>query len=216
MILLLLLGKNVQAQASLSEEISYEYLEKLITLAKSNYPKMKAYQQGVEIANLGLKKAKLSYFEILNFSYLFNPTETQAALNPSFLTGYQFGLFMNIGAILQKPGLVKQARSELKVAQFEQDAYDLNLEAEVKKRYFTYIRQKVLLRLKSEALLDIESMLKEVRIKYESGTETLENYNKALVMYSENTAGKLTLESEVYIAQSSLEEIIGQKLATIE
>jgi outer membrane protein TolC len=159
---------------------------------------------------------KSYYFEILSFSYLFNPTETQAALNPSFLTGYQFGLFMNIGAILQKPSLIKQAKSGLKVAHYEHDAYDLNLEAEVKRRYYTYVRQKVLFRLKSEALLDIESMLKEVRYKYENGTDILENYNKILIMYYDNTAGKLAVESEVYIAQSNLEEILGQKLSTIE
>lgn len=212
----LMIGRSAQAQASLGEDISYEYLEKLIVVAKANYPKMKAYQQGVEIANLGLKKAKLSYFEILSFSYLFSPTGTQAALNPAVMTGYQFGLFMNIGAILQKPGLIKQAKGEVKVAQYEQDTYDLNLEAEVKKRYYTYVKQKVLFRLKSETLLDIESMLKEVRYKYENGTETLDNYNKVLIMYSENMAGKLGIESDLYIAQSNLEEILGQKLSTIE
>jgi hypothetical protein len=58
---MLMTGRSAQSQVSLSEEISYEYLGKLILVAKANYPKMKACEQGIKIANLGVKKAKLSY-----------------------------------------------------------------------------------------------------------------------------------------------------------
>jgi hypothetical protein len=58
------------------------------------------------------------------------------------LSGYQLGFFVNIGAILQKPSLIKQAKGELAIAQFDKESFDLNMEAEIKKRYFTYIQKK--------------------------------------------------------------------------
>ncbi|TDB59797.1 TolC family protein [Arundinibacter roseus] len=213
--LLLFWGAPLHAQETLADEMSMPFMERLIGIAKTNYPTAKRYQENVTMANQLLKKARLSYFDLLSFSYLFSPTQTIAAVNPSFLNGYQFAIFINIGAILQKPYVIRQANSEFKIAQYDQDAYLLNLEAEVKRRYIQYIQRRSVYRLKSAAFLDVESMLKEIKYKYQNGTETLENYNKVLLMLSDHTQGKLAAESEMLIAQSDLEELIGQKLATI-
>lgn len=196
----------------MAQEISQEYLNKLVEIAKKNYPQGKVYDTRIDIGNMGVKKAKLSYFDIVSLSYLYNPNQTTSGINPNFLQGYQFGFFVNIGSLLQKPTVVKQAKAEVKVSEFEKQTFELNLEADVKKRYYTYIQHLTILRIKSEALLDIESALKDTRYKFEKGEVTIQNYNTALLMYSTQQQTKITSEADLYIAKSSLEELLGQKL----
>ncbi|MCE6987637.1 TolC family protein [Dyadobacter sp. CY323] len=206
---------TTQAQESLSKDISYEYLDKLVAVCKANYPRVKMYEARVHVAENGLKKAKLSYFDIFSFSYLFSPNNNVNTISPTF-GGYQFGFFANIGSILQKPNTVKQAKWEVDAARYDKDAFDLNMESEVKKRYFSYIQKIVILRLRSGALLDVESMLSTVKHRFERGEESLENYNKALLMQSDHSQNIVNAESEVLMAKSNLEELIGQKLEDIK
>jgi outer membrane protein TolC len=207
---------SARAQESLAQEISLPYLEKLIEVAKANYPRMKMYDSRIDMGIMGVKKAKLSYFDILSFSYLYSPTQSAATINPGLLQGYQFGFFVNIGSLVQKPTLIKQAKAEVQVTRYEKEAFELNLEADIKKRYFTYIQNKALLRIKSDGLLDIESLLKETRYKFEKGEATLQNYNNALLMYSTQLQTKISTEAELYISKSNLEELVGQKLENIK
>ncbi len=207
---------TAKAQESLSKDISYEYLDKLIAVCKANYPRIKMYEAKLGVAENAIKKAKLSYFDILNFSYLYSPNNNTATISPSVLSGYQFGFFVNIGGLLQKPSQIKQAKGELAAAQFDKEAFDLNMEAEVKKRYFTYIQKKAAYRVRSTSILDVESMLSNVKHRFEMGQETLERYNQMLVMQTDHLQSLLTSESEVLIAKSSLEEILGQKLEDIK
>ena len=218
LILMFFVLGNSQAQKSLVQEISVPYLKKLIETAQQNYPKMKMYDSRLDIANYGIKKAKLSYFDLLSFSYLFSPGKTQTAnvVNPAALTGYQFGLFLNIGSILQKPAMIKQARSELKVVEYDKESYNLNLAADVKQRYYTYIQHIMILRLKTESLLDTESLLKEVKYKYEKGESNLQNYTNALIAVASQQQNIISAETDVLISKSNLEELLGQTLEDIK
>jgi len=217
--LCLLLCGGAQAQESMMQDISYPYLEKLIATARANYPKVKLYETRIDIAHAGVNRAKMSYFDILSFSYLYNPNNSGLVnpnINTNYLYGYQFGAFVNIGGILQKPAQVRQARGEEKAAEHEKEAYDLNLAAEVQQRYFTYIQELAVLRLRSQALLDAENMLRNIRYKFEKGEETLDNYNKTLVSYANYQGEKIQAEGAVLIARSRLEELLGTKLETIQ
>jgi outer membrane protein TolC len=213
---LFLIIHTAKAQESLSNDVSYEYLEKLIAISKANYPKTKMYQARVGVAEYGIKKAKLSYFDIFNFSYLYSPDNNTATISPTVLSGYQLGFFVNIGAILQKPSLIKQAKGELAVAQYDKESFELNMEAEIKKRYYTYIQKKAVFRVRSTSVLDIESMVSNIKHRFEMGQETLEKYNQVLVMQTDHLQNLLNSESEVLIAKSSLEELLGQKLEDIK
>jgi outer membrane protein TolC len=213
---LLLLFHNTHAQESLSKDVSYEYLDKLIAICKTNYPKIKMYQARVDIAGNGIKKAKLSYFDIFSFSYLYSPTNNNAPVAPTPAGGYQFGFFANIGSLLQKPNVIKQAKGELAAAQYDKEAFDINMEAEVKKRYFTYVQKVAVLRIRTSALLDIESMLSNVKHRFEKGEETLEMYNRVLGMQSDHSQNIINAEADMLIAKSTLEELLGQKLENIK
>ncbi len=217
-LLLFFFTQSARAQESLSKDVDYAYLDKLIAICKANYPKIKMYQAHIDAAETGVKKAKLSYFDIFNFSYLYNPKRNQdpTAVSVQFPFTYQFGFFVNIGAILQKPAMVKQAKSELASAEFDKQSFDLNLEAEVKKRYFTLVQKKAVYRVRSNASLDVESMLDNVKKRFEMGQETLEKYNQVLIMQTDHAQNLLNSESEVLVAKSSLEELLGQKLEDIK
>jgi outer membrane protein TolC len=216
LVIVLLFSGMVYAQESVIKEVSPEFLDKLIALAKANYPKMKSYDSRIEVSSYTVKKAKLSYFEILSASYIYNPPNTAAGINPNFLNGYQFGFFFSVGSLLAKPAGVKQAKAEVKVAQNERDAFELGLVADVQQRYYQYVQRTIMMRLTSQGLLDVDAMLKEIRYKFEKGEETLDNYNKALVMYNNQLQGKIGAETDVLMAKSSLEELIGQKLESVK
>ncbi|PKK35690.1 MULTISPECIES: TolC family protein [unclassified Siphonobacter] len=215
-----------ESQNSMMQDISYPYLEKLIAVAREKYPKSKMYNSRIDAANAVIKKNRLSYFDALSFTYLYSPNNSVTLINqnpsqPSgstrnLLNGYQLGLVVNAGALLQKPALVKQAKAEQEVVVYERDAFDLTLKADVEQRYYIYVQRKAILRTKIQALLDVESMLKDVKYKYEKGQETLESYNKMLLMISDHTQGKMTAESEMLVAKSRLEELVGEKLENIK
>ncbi|MCE7066077.1 TolC family protein [Dyadobacter sp. CY326] len=207
---------TTHAQESLSKDVDYAYLEKLIAITRANYPKIKMYEDRVIVAEYAIKKARLSYFDIFNFSYLYSPNNNTATISPTLLSGYQLGFFVNIGAILQKPSLVKQARGELALVQHDKESFDLNMVSEVKKRYFTLIQKRAVYKVRSNAALDVESMVSNVRKRFEMGQESLEKYNQVLVMQTDHYQNLLNAESEVLISKSSLEELLGQKLEDIK
>lgn len=207
-----------RGQESMMPDVSYSYLEKLVAAAKANYPKMKAYDHSVKIARMNVQRANLDWWNILSFIYLYNPsgTNNNTSANSSILSGFQAGFSLSIGSILQKPGLVKAAKEELKIAQLSQEEYTLSIEAMVQQRYFLYIQQLTLLNWKTKDIQKLESTEKDVKYKFEKGEETFENYNKALTAYSTGIQAKIQAEGAYLIAKSNLEELIGVKLETIQ
>lgn len=199
------------AQESMMPDVSYEYLDKLVATAKANYPKMKAYDHSVRIAELNIQKTKLDWFNLLSFIYILG-----GSTSPGFLGGFQTGISVSIGSILQKPGEVRTAKEELKIATLSQDEYNLSLEAIVKQRYFAYVQALTLLNWRTKDLQNAESTLKDIKYKFEKGEETFENYNKAQTFYSSGVQGKISAEGALLQAKSSLEEMLGAKLETIK
>ena len=72
-ILFLFLGINTfaqETQVSLLEDISYVYIEKLIAVAKENYPRVKTHDSRIAIADAAVTIAKLSWLSPLSISYV--------------------------------------------------------------------------------------------------------------------------------------------------
>jgi outer membrane protein TolC len=215
-IFFLLSFSTAYSQDALTQEISYAYLDKLIEAAKKNYPKLKVYQSKVDAGEYATKRAKLSYFEIISLSYLYSPNQTASTINPNFLNGYQFGFFINVGAILQKPSLIKQARHELKALEHDRDAYEVTIEADVRRRYIAYMQFKMLLRVRTAAWQDVELTATDLKFKYEKSEVSLQDYNTALVTASDRMEAKIEAEANMLMAKASLEELVGQKLEDIQ
>jgi outer membrane protein TolC len=222
--ILLLFATGACAQESIMENVSEGYLDTLIAVAKANYPKVKMNEARVNYAKADVAKSEFSYLDVFTFSYLYSPANTVSLLNQSatvpnssnLINGYQVGVFMNIGTLFEKPAVVREAKRELDVVEYQKETDDLNLVAEVKKRYYAYLQQKAILRLRAKTLLDAESMVSDMKAKFERGEQTFDEYNKVLIAYSEHNQEKIITEKEVLTAKSDLEELLGEKLEDIK
>ncbi len=202
------------AQESLFKDIDTIFLRKLVDTAKAYYPKVKTFNHSVTIAEEGVKKAKSSWFDLFTFSYSYSPSNTTTIVSPT-LSGSQVGIYFNVGNLLLKPHNIKQAKEELEIIKLNKQEYNLSITAEVKARYYRYIQQVTVLNLQREAVLDLESLFKQAKYRFEKGEESLENYSKAIIQFNTQRQAILSAEGFVLIAKSSLEEIICKKLEDI-
>ena len=200
-----------KAQESMYPEVNYKLLQRLIDTAKAKYPNIRTYEHRINIANENLKKAKLSWFDVLTLSMSYSPTNTTNIANP-VLSGYQVGVFLNVGNLVIKPNNIRQAKEEIKITYLNKEQALLGIEADVKARYFKYVQVLTTLKLQSQMALDDDALLKQVKYKFEKGEENFENYTKALLNYSKARQDIIETEGLVFIAKSSLEELIDKKL----
>lgn len=204
------------AQETMVDQVDYRYLDTLIAMAKRNYPRVKFFEARTKSSEYALKAQKLSWFDPVTFSYVYQPELAVNAVNPVFLSGYQFGVFLNIGNYIQKPAQIKRAKEELKIVQSEQAEYDVNLAALVRQRYFTYLGQLTMLRVYTKTVLDAQAMMNDISIRYNKSEVSFEEYSKALIVVNGNIQSKLQTESNLLNAKTALEELVGVKLEEIK
>ncbi len=212
---------TIKAQESVLSEVSYLYLNKLIATAKENYPRLKVFSSQVSAAKNDLSTVKASWLDPFSFQYVTRSND-QPNTSPVNITtadvinGYQFGVAINPGSLLQKPSQVKKAKEQVRIAQFNQEEYNLSLEAEVKRRYFLYLQYKTSLLPITNAFLDAESNFKALKLKYERSEITFEQYNTASIAFNQATQAKIQAEVNLLTAKSDLEELTVKKLEEIK
>ncbi|WP_207427314.1 TolC family protein [Pedobacter sp. SYSU D00535] len=204
------------SQESIMEDISYPFLERLVETAKENYPTIKGLDSRIKSAEYGVVRAKLGWLAPLSVSYVYQPNAVLNIVEPSLFSGIQIGFTLNIGSIIQNPWNVKQAKAETKTLQFEKEAYLLNIEAQVKTRYYQYVQKMATLKLRSRGMLDAENMLGGMKFKYEKSEITFGDYSQALLAFYEQNQTKLQAENEMLVAKASLEELLGKKLEEVK
>lgn len=214
--ILILSGTEARSQESMTTGLSYEYIERLIKAAETNYPDMLVKEQQVIIAKNGIRKTEFSYLDPFTFSYYYRPTQAIDVNNPNLFNGYQIGLNINIGDLIQKPFANKEAKAQYKIAQLQQNSYKLNLAAEVKKRYFKYLEQLSQLKLRSKSYADAESLVKQLRYKFEKSETGFDDLTRALLLSSEQNQFLIAAEGGTFAAKAALEEILGDKLENIK
>lgn len=207
------------AQETILTDINYGQLEKYIQMAKDSYPKRKIAQATVESVKTNIPIAKVQYLEIFNASYFYRPDKNQDVLNiqnPYSINGFQFGVNINLGSILQKPYLVKKAKADYKVAQLQSQDFDLYLENEVKRRYYTYLMSSSQLKIRTQTAQDNKNISETTRHKFEKGELSLDVYNASRMLLSTANTDKIQYEVNYLLAKDALEEIIGQKLTDVK
>jgi outer membrane protein TolC len=207
---------KLHAQETMMPEVSNSYLNKLIDIAKNNYVVVKMNQKKIDLANINIQKANVSWFDIFSITLNYSPTGGSTSLNQPTLSGFQIGLYINIGNLLQKPYLVKTSKEELEMAKLgKQEAINI-LEGEVKARYIKFVQTSVLLRVESKIAIEAESVVKEARYKFEKGEVTFETFTRALIYESDGRKKVIDAEANLLIAKASLETIVGKKLSDIK
>jgi outer membrane protein TolC len=215
-LLIVMCVKSSFAQQTIMTDFSYPFMEKLVATAKANYPLIKAREQQVKIATNAYKESKIAWFDAISFSYIYNPQNTLNVVTPSIFNGYQAAVSLNLGTLIKNPYIIKGNKENIRLTEYEKQGFELNIEAEVKKRYITYLQEVAMLHVRTNASQEAQSVAALVKHQFEKGTETLENYNKAQLALSDNYAFKIAAEGSALIAKSSLEELLGKKLEDVK
>lgn len=214
-LLLTVVQVNSFTQESMIPELSYPFLEKLIFTAKQNYPRMKSNQHRISIAELNLKRTKMSWLDFFTLSAFYSPS-TSVTLTNATLTGVQIGLFINFSQIIQKPTAIKLSKEEVTLAKLQFDEYALTIEAEVKDRYFKYMQQVTILKLRNQTALDADLIFKQIKYKFERGEDSFENYSKAMMQNADMKQRVIDTEGLILVAKIKLEELVGKTLEEIK
>lgn len=215
-ILISVTGVTTQAQESILPRTSNDYVERLVAVAKKNYPEVTARQYQTAIAKNNITKTNVGWLDAFSVSYYYRPTQGAVDIvNPNIFNGYQLGFSLNLGAILQKPFATKEAKAQYKVAQLEERQYNLTITALVKARYFAYLEQLGNLKLRTRAYTDAEALVKLLRNKFEKNEVTFDDYQRALIQSTEQNQQIIHAESGVFTTKSALEELLGEKLENI-
>lgn len=214
----MLFSMDTYAQESIISSIKYADLEKYIALAKQNYPRRKAFDQGVQKAKAELPITTLSYLDIFNASYFYRPEKKSVLdpINPYNVNGFQFGINLNLGSFLQKPFTAKKAKAELKIAEAQAEEYDLALVVEVKKRYYAYIQSINQLKIYTESVQDNKNTADNLKYRFAKGETTMDNYNQSRINFTNAQTSQIQAEVALLTAKDALEEMIGMKLADVK
>lgn len=212
---------TASAQQSIMNDVSEAYIAKLVARAEANYPLVKSNQNRINIAQIAINKAKVSYLEALNFSYVYQPQGFDNISTPgtrsnySYFNGIQAGVTLNIGTLFERPAVIKDARQQLEIANNDQNQYFLTLTNEIKKRYYTYIGAIAMLKFATQSTIDAQSVTNDVKHKFEKGEDTFDNYTHAQSSLTASYQAKVSAETALLIAKADLEELLGDKLENI-
>ena len=217
---LLIPTSRVFAQESILSEVSYLYMEKLVATAKANYPRVKTLGSEITMAKTDLSAAKISWLDPFSLQYVArsNQANTNAVnlTTADFLTGYQFGVNFNPGILFSKPGNIKKAKEQVKIAQANEEEYFIQLATMVKTRYFTYLQfQKSLVPI-NNAYSEAQINFYAIKNKYQKGEVTFLEFNSASTALNQAFQTKLQIEAGYLSAKISLEELTVTRLEDIK
>jgi outer membrane protein TolC len=210
------LTQKVKAQETMIPDISYLFLEKLISTAKTNYPLLKQLDIKQKVEEYNIKNSKLTWFNSVNALYLSQPIGGAALINPLFQNGIQLAININFAQTLQTPNNIKIAKQQLEFAKETSRQYESTIELQVKTRYFTYIQQLNSIKLFTKSLQDAEGLVQSLRLKYERGEVEFNDYSEALINFSSLSKQKLEAEAGYLIAKAAIEELTITKLEDIK
>lgn len=208
---------GVYAQESVISDINPAQLNLMIQMAKDYFPQRKILELNEEKARLMVNAQSINYLDLVNVSYFYRP-EDQTALgmeNPYIVNGFQFGVNLNLGAFFQKPSQVKQAKVDYKISQYERQAYESQLENEVRLRYYSYVQAFNELQIRTKALQDAKSLSDDLQLRFERGEIGLNDYSEAKAAVSAATSAKLEVEVNYLTAKDALEQMIGTKVEDV-
>ncbi|MFD0764742.1 TolC family protein [Mucilaginibacter lutimaris] len=216
LILFLLSTVALHAQESFVNEVNYPFLDKLIATAKKNYPEVKVRQAQIAAARASLTQSKVLWLDAITASYIYSPKNSLNLTNPTFFNGYQIGFSVNIGQLLSKPFATRVAKENVNIAVYQQQTYNLTVEATVKRLYFQYLEAQADLRNRARAVTDGEIAVKQLKYTFQKGETTFHDYNESLTSLYNQNSFKVQSELAMLTAKANLEEILGVKLEEVK
>ncbi|WP_346239109.1 TolC family protein [Niabella insulamsoli] len=221
-----LICASAKSQESILNEIDNALLNKYITLAMTNYPLKKASDATVERSKAQISVATMGLFDIFNASYFYSPQRNEGLIyipgggsggtNNVVLSGFQFGVTVNLGSFLAKPATIKAAKADYKVAMAQNNDYKNTLVQLVKSSYYDFITAKKQLAIKTLAASDFKSILTNAQAQFQNGTVTLDIYTAAKSASIDADVQVLEAEVAYLKAKNVLEGIIGTTIENVK
>ena len=212
------------SQESIIQDIDEPLLQKYISLATINYPLKKVSDATLEKSKAQVSIASLSVLDIFNAGYFYSPQKNEGLIyapggsganNSIVMQGFQFGANVNLGNLLSKPGIIKAAKADYKIARAQSEDYNRILANNVKLAYYDYLAAKKQLELSILAAKDLKSILANAQAQFQNGTVTIDVYTAAKSASISADAGTLTAEVAYLKAKNNLEDLIGEKLEKV-
>ncbi len=211
------------AQLSLAQDMDFSrviapegqtprtFEDKLVQWAWYNSPENAIYKEQIKIAAL---RKKLTWWELLDATATFNLNESH--LNNSvvnndnlFFPIYNFSLGVNLGAILSRPERTKIEEQERKIIQLEENQQKLKVRADVLQRYQDYELAVAVLKSKTQAAEEAESVYTLVSEEFQTDKVDFKDFTAASTNFYGANEAKAVAQTNVNKAKIALEELIG-------
>jgi len=215
---LICFGCSLYAQESLIGNLDYAKLDKLIELAKTNYPKRKINQVNEKLAASAVTMETLNYLDMVNAHYIYRPGNRPSIdeQNPYIYNGFQFSVRFNISNLIAKPVNVRRAKQQLKIARLQSEDFDMMLENDVKAKYYSYVQLTSELKNKTLSAQDAKSLFERLQGQFELGEIDLDTYSQARADVANTNSALIQTEVNYLMAKDALEELIGVKLEEVK
>jgi outer membrane protein TolC len=216
LLFILIYASSVRAQETIFKDLSYPYLEKLIATAKKNYPEVQKRIHQTNIARSTFHQSNFGWLDAFSASYIYTPQSTINLTSPTIFQGYQLVATVSLGSLFERPYTIHNAREAVKVAEFDQKEYELNLTKQVTTYYIQYIGAQAELRSRVKAVEDANTLLKALKYTYDKGEISYEVYNQALTNLYNQDSFRIQAEINLFTAKANLEELLGDKLESVK
>ena len=179
-------------------------------------PQYQSLGHKVNIAQSDLIRAKRSWLNLLAVSVNYNDQTFAKPVQGGYVyPKYFFGLTIPIGLFFSLGPQIQSARESLEVSKNAREETARDLKAEVLAKYKQYKNYRELILLENTIVVDQQAAFSQVEKKFKDGTATIEQYNLANKLYSDELTKKLNLQLSQDLIKLDIERLIGTNLENV-
>jgi outer membrane protein TolC len=188
---------------------------RLVELTLSG-PQYQSTGHKVNIAQSQLSQAKKSWLNLLAVSVNLNDQSLQQPVPGGYVyPKYFFGLTIPIGLFFSLGPQIQAAKEGVEVTRNAREQTARDLKAEVLSKYMQYKNYRELILLENSIVVDQQTAFSQLEKKFKEGTATIEQYNLANKLYSDELTKKLNLQLSQDLIKLDIERLIGTNLENI-
>lgn len=208
-----------QAQLA-SADSSSLIIDSLYAIVWEHYPQNAIVEYQASQSFYGMRAAQFAFTRDIGAQ--FNLNEFQ--LNPSaagggnnlFFPRYNFGVRIDLGTFFVRPYEAKKARQEYNAAMWKVELQKSDIRSLIIQKVQMYKLAKNILRIKTQALEESNSLQIVIRQRFQRNEVTIEEYNNANIANLTFLQERYAAETQLHLAKNDLETLTGRKLETLK
>lgn len=212
-------AQNTVQRSTIETDSTSIVVEKLFELAWAHYPQNRVKEHQAKQAYYSLKNTQFSWTESLVGQYNLNESNINPFSNGNsnvFYPRFLVGLRLSLSTFIKDPIEVRKAKEQYRASLSETDLQKVLLKGEIASKLESYRLGKKILKLKTHAWEESQTLQQVVKQKFQKNEITLEEYNSATIAHLSLTESKLTAESNFNQSKIDLETLIGVKMESIK